>query len=75
MTETGENNHEAARLAKLHAIEALGIDPWGGRFDNHMAIARVRELPVNPEAPSPARLAGRVVLRRVMNTCFVASGG
>ena len=66
MTETGENNHEAARLAKLHAIEALGIDPWGGRFDNHMAIARVRELPVNPEAPSPARLAGRVVLRRVM---------
>lgn len=66
MTETGDTNHEAARLAKLHAIEALGIDPWGGRFDNHMPVARVRELPINPEAPSPARIAGRVVLRRVM---------
>ena len=65
MTEAGES-HEAARLAKLHAIEALGIDPWGARFDGHMPVASVRALPVNPEAPAPARIAGRVVLRRVM---------
>ncbi|MFM7539660.1 MAG: amino acid--tRNA ligase-related protein, partial [Planctomycetota bacterium] len=65
MTEAGES-HEAARLAKLQAIEALGIDPWGGRFDGHMPVASVRALPVNPESPAAARLAGRVVLRRVM---------
>jgi lysyl-tRNA synthetase class 2 len=65
VTEAGES-HEAARLAKLQAIEALGIDPWGGRFDGHMPVASVRALPVNPESPAAARIAGRVVLRRVM---------
>ncbi len=35
---------ERDRLVKLEKIEALGIDPWGQRFDNHCAIAKVREL-------------------------------
>jgi lysyl-tRNA synthetase class 2 len=34
--------HEAARRAKLAKIEALGIDPWGGRFDHRTLIGDIR---------------------------------
>ena len=34
---------EAARLEKLRRIEALGLDPWGRRFDDHRAIGEVRQ--------------------------------
>ena len=30
------------RLEKLRAIEALGIDPWGQRFDGATPIAEAR---------------------------------
>src|SRR5437016_1199158 len=57
---------EASRAEKLQAIESLGVDPWGGRFDGHMAIGEVLKL--NADAPEaerpPVRVAGRVVLRR-----------
>ena len=33
---------EQERLKKLEAIEALGLDPWGHRFDGHVAIATAR---------------------------------
>ena len=59
----------AARRAKLEAIKALGLDPWGRRFDDHMPIEQVRLLP--PPDPSGSstdgprvRVAGRVMLRR-----------
>lgn len=65
MAENHES-HEAVRLEKLLAIEALGIDPWGGRLDNHQPVATVRTLTPNPEAPPVVRIAGRIVLRRVM---------
>ena len=60
---------ELARLDKLHKIEALGLDPWGGRFDDHQAIADVRRLdlpePSEPPTPGPkVRIAGRIMLRR-----------
>ncbi len=58
---------EAARREKLHKIEALGLDPWGHRFDDHKAIADVRQLPLpdDPETPGPrVRVAGRIMLRR-----------
>ncbi len=58
---------EAARLDKLRKIEALGLDPWGQRFDDHQAIADVRALPVpeDPEQKGPkVRVAGRIMLRR-----------
>ena len=58
--------HESVRLEKLQAIEALGIDPWGGRLDGHHPIGSVRQLPPNPESPPVVRIAGRIVLRRVM---------
>lgn len=37
-----ELNPEEARRAKLENIIALGIDPWGQRFDDRIAITEVR---------------------------------
>jgi lysyl-tRNA synthetase class 2 len=59
-----QDNIEASRAEKLRAIEALGIDPWGGRFDGHQAIASIRELP--DDKSQRVRAAGRIVLRRIM---------
>jgi lysyl-tRNA synthetase class 2 len=57
----------AARAEKLRRIEALGIDPWGGRFDGHMAIEQILAMPSGlPEAERPrVRAAGRIMSRRV----------
>jgi lysyl-tRNA synthetase, class II len=56
------------RLEKLRQIEALGLDPWGHRFDNTQSIGAIRTLPAEPfsEAqPGPeVRAAGRVVRYR-----------
>jgi lysyl-tRNA synthetase class 2 len=58
----------AVRFDKLRQIEALGIDPWGHRFDNTTPIAAVRQLPAEPfddVRPGPkVRTAGRVVRYR-----------
>jgi lysyl-tRNA synthetase, class II len=66
--EQSHENLEAVRQAKLGRIAALGMDPWGQRFDGHQAIATVRALPV-PEQGSDqkgpmVRVAGRIMLRR-----------
>jgi lysyl-tRNA synthetase class 2 len=59
---------ESVRREKLDRIAALGLDPWGRRFDDHMAIARVRGMDApasGSEAQGPSvRVAGRIVLRR-----------
>lgn len=59
-------SHRDARLEKLAAIEALGIDPWGARFDNAMPIGDVLKLPTDvPDDQRPrVKVAGRIVLRR-----------
>jgi lysyl-tRNA synthetase, class II len=56
---------ELERLKKLEAIEALGLDPWGHRFDGHIPIGAARA-----QAPTEAgvtgdlvRVAGRIMLR------------
>lgn len=56
---------ELARLEKLQAIEALGLDPWGQRFDGHRPIAEARDkCPTESGQVGPAiRVAGRVMLR------------
>jgi lysyl-tRNA synthetase, class II len=56
---------EAARLEKLAAIEALGLDPWGERFDGHRPIHEAREkCPAEPGVAGPEiRIAGRIMLR------------
>jgi lysyl-tRNA synthetase class 2 len=33
--------HEAARREKLRKIAELGVDPWGGRFEDHLAIREI----------------------------------
>ncbi len=63
MSEETLDGLEAARWDKLRKIEALGLDPWGQRFDDHQAVAHVREIflpevnegeePVRPRSGSP----------------------
>jgi lysyl-tRNA synthetase class 2 len=75
----GEGMHEASRREKLRKIEALGVDPWGCRFDDHQPIGEIRtredEIVVEPAAEDDARAnpvqhgpkvraAGRVMLQR-----------
>jgi lysyl-tRNA synthetase class 2 len=57
--------YEASRLEKLRAIEALGIDPWGGRFDGALPIAEIRKLDPDAQPPIQVCAAGRIVLRRI----------
>jgi lysyl-tRNA synthetase class 2 len=56
------------RLEKLRAIEALGLDPWGQRFDAAQPIGQLRALPAaafDEAKPGPkVRAAGRVVRYR-----------
>lgn len=61
-----QDSFEAARLEKLHAIGALGLDPWGGRFDGHQSLSAVLALPADmpPEQRTRVRIAGRIVSRR-----------
>ena len=56
---------EAVRLEKLQAPEALGIDPWGQRFDGHVAIAVAREkCPAEYGTDGETvRVAGRIMLQ------------
>jgi lysyl-tRNA synthetase, class II len=58
--------YEAARTEKLRRIGALGIDPWGSRFDGHTPLEEVLALPRDfPEGQRPRiRIAGRIVARR-----------
>jgi lysyl-tRNA synthetase class 2 len=62
-----QDSFEASRSEKLRAIEALGLDPWGGRFDGHRPIAEVLALPTDvPDDQRPrVRIAGRIVSRRI----------
>lgn len=56
------------RLDKLRQIEALGLDPWGQRFDGTTPIGTVLQLPADPfddATPGPrVRAAGRVIRYR-----------
>jgi lysyl-tRNA synthetase class 2 len=68
---------EAARREKLRKIVELGIDPWGGRFDDYQSIQEIRgresEIVATPPQPGErhgeqhgpqVRAAGRIVLSR-----------
>jgi lysyl-tRNA synthetase class 2 len=59
------DNFESSRQDKLRRIEALGLDPWGQRFDDYQPIEALRALPLDESKPPRVRAAGRVVLRRI----------
>ncbi|GIX04327.1 MAG: lysine--tRNA ligase [Planctomycetaceae bacterium] len=54
---------EAARIEKLEKIKALGIDPWGQRFDGHIHIAEARARCPEQQGVEgeQVRVAGRLV--------------
>src|SRR5262245_37677306 len=53
---------EASRRTKLDQIAALGVDPWGARFDGRTPIGAIREMtyPEDPMTGPQLRAAGRV---------------
>ncbi|HIF00471.1 MAG TPA: lysine--tRNA ligase [Planctomycetes bacterium] len=57
---------EKARLDKLDKIVAMGLDPFGQRFDDHLPITDARDLvpQASAEVGPDVRIAGRVMLRR-----------
>jgi lysyl-tRNA synthetase, class II len=58
------DSFEASRHEKLRRIEALGIDPWGQRFDGRQAIADIVAMPGDQEPRPNVCAAGRIVQRR-----------
>jgi lysyl-tRNA synthetase class 2 len=63
---------EASRREKLRKIEEIGFDPWGQRFDDHIAIGTIRamedqivvdETTQHSTGPKVCA-AGRIVLQR-----------
>jgi lysyl-tRNA synthetase class 2 len=68
MSEVEREDLESVRLEKLRRLAALGLDPWGQRFDGHHRIADVRVLTAPPSGdPEPGprvRVAGRIMLKR-----------
>lgn len=67
------------RIKKRDAIAALGIDPYGGRFEGVRAVTDVRReadgMTIAPGARSSlsARVAGRLVLLRIMGKLAFAT--
>jgi len=59
---------EASRRTKLDQIAAIGIDPWGSRFDGRTSISDIRAMsyPEDPLAGPQLRAAGRVMTYRKM---------
>jgi lysyl-tRNA synthetase, class II len=41
-TSASAGNWESSRREKLERIAALGLDPWGSRFDDHAAVTDIR---------------------------------
>lgn len=63
----------AVRLEKLRKIEELGVDPWGGRFDGHQPIAKIRELPAiafDDHPTEQVKAAGRIIQKRDQGKLF-----
>ncbi|MCG3180513.1 MAG: Lysine--tRNA ligase [Phycisphaerae bacterium] len=65
-----ESQLEQDRQQKLEKIRALGIDPYGWRFDGARPLADVRAgfdaspLPQGEKSTDPVRVAGRIMLHR-----------
>ncbi len=60
------------RLANLEKIRALGIDPYGGRYDSAEAIAEILARFKEDDESQSADAAGRVILMRPMGKLIFA---
>ncbi len=63
---------QADRLAKLEQIKALGIDPYGGRYDTNESAASIRGRYEEDTEGQTADVAGRLVLLRDMGKMMFA---
>jgi len=76
-SESSSDALESARREKLRKIVALGVDPWGSRFDDYQALGEIRRREAEITVSQPAagqqhgeqdgprvRAAGRIVLMR-----------
>ncbi|MCP4589170.1 MAG: lysine--tRNA ligase [bacterium] len=73
MAVVAEDKFKTERLKKLEKLRELGVDPYGGRFDDVEAVplvrARAEGLDIDTGVildTERARVAGRIVLQRVM---------
>ena len=64
---------EENRIAKLEKIRALGIDPFGSRFDKTHSLAKIRDEFTEDGPEMVVRAAGRIVLLRSMGKLIFAT--
>lgn len=62
--QTDTDRFEQQRQDKLSQIKAMGIDPYGGRYDDAEAASSVRARYQDDTEGQRARCAGRIVLLR-----------
>ena len=67
------NKLQDTRIAKLEKIRALGIEPFGNRFEKTTSLAQIRAGYTEPPADSPIRAAGRIILLRSMGKLIFAT--
>ena len=63
---------QADRQAKLEKIKALGIDPYGGRYDSSEATDSILTRFVDDQDDQTADAAGRIILFRDMGKLIFA---
>jgi lysyl-tRNA synthetase class 2 len=63
---------QADRLAKLEQIKAMGVDPYGWRYDTNEPIASILGRYIDGKEGQVADVAGRIVLLRDMGKMMFA---
>jgi len=63
---------QADRLAKLEQIKAMGIDPYGWRYDTSEPVASILGRYIDDKQGQVADVAGRIVLLRDMGKMMFA---
>ena len=64
---------EEDRIVKLDKIKALGIDPFGTRFEKTASLAEIRDSFGEQEDSPPVKTSGRIILLRSMGKLIFAS--
>ncbi|HPY77380.1 MAG TPA: OB-fold nucleic acid binding domain-containing protein, partial [Anaerohalosphaeraceae bacterium] len=64
MTESGMSKFEQQRRDKRRQMQDLGVDPYGGRYEETESASSVRARYIENQEGQKARCAGRIVLLR-----------